>query len=269
MSTIFSYLFKALVIYCALVAAMYFTQRKLMYFPNRTLLTPTEYGVPAEAIILTAADNTQLVAWMMPAKPDMPTILHFHGNAGNIADRREVYNAYQQAGFGVLALEWRGYGSSTGSPSEQGFYEDARAALAYLKRNGLHENQIILYGESIGTGPAIQMATEIEARAIILEAPFTSLWQRAADIHWYIPTRYLIKDRFDSMSKIKQVNEPLLIIHNQRDRIVPHHHGVTLFQAANEPKEMMSIDADGHITFDRLMVVQKTIEFLNNHPLAQ
>ncbi len=253
---------KAIIIYCVVMTLMYVFQRKLMYFPDKTLLAPVAYNVEAEVRTLITADNARLVAWEMPAAEGMPTILHMHGNAGNISYRSPVYNAFHAAGYGVLALEWRGYGVSTEIPSEEGFYTDARTAIEYLKEQGLAESDIILYGESIGTGVAVQMATEIDSQAVILEAPFTSLWKRAQEIHWYMPVKYLVKDRYDNLAKIDQVKAPLIIFHNEVDRIVPSHHGKALYEAANDPKKLEIVDAHGHVEFDRPWQVEKVKAFL-------
>ena len=256
---------KAIIFYCVLMAAMYVLQRKLMYLPSNNLQAPAAYGLHADAVSFNTSDGVKLTAWQMAASKGSPTIVHLHGNAGNIADRGMVYKAYNEAGFGVLALSWRGYGTSEGSPSEQGFYNDARGAIAHLKEQGLSESDIILYGESIGTGTAVQMATEINARALILEAPFTSLWERAAEIYFWLPVKYLIKDRYDSRNKIDQVAEPILIFHNEHDKIVPSHHGKEMFEIANEPKHIELFDSGEHVSFDRELLAQKIKEFLQAH----
>lgn len=252
----------AIVFYVVVLIALFALQRYLMYLPNRDIGAPDAYGVEAEVLTLTTPDEVQLQAWYLPAAQGMPTILHLHGNAGNMSHRAETYRSYHDAGFGVLALEWRGYGKSTGSPSEEGFYTDARTALDYLHKQGIADNDIIIYGESIGTGAAVQMATEIDARALVLEAPFTSLWQRAAEIHWYVPAKYLVLDRYDNLSKIKQVHEPLLIFHHRGDLIIPYRHGKALYEAANQPKQMLSFDGMQHVRFDRPLLAQEMKEFL-------
>ena len=262
MTKIYGFLKRFAILYLIFIAGMYFFQRELMYYPVTTLLEPQAYGVEAEVVTLPISDKTVLTAWHMRAADGMPTILHLHGNAGNLSDRKAVFNAYHKAGFGVLGLEWRGYGSSTGEPSEEGFYNDARAAIDYLKTQGIAEFDIILYGESIGSGPAVQMATEIKARALVLEAPFTSLWARAAEIYWYLPARFLVKDRYDNLAKIAQVEELVLIFHNTGDSVVPLHHGQALYDAANEPKRIEIVEHDGHVSFDRAWVADKVKAFL-------
>lgn len=257
-----------IILYSVVLVGMYVFQRSLMYFPHRNLQAPAAYGVQAEVLSLTTPDGVKLTAWEMPAAPEMPTILHLHGNAGNLSDRAEVYAKYHAAGFGVLALEWRGYGTSEGSPSEQGFYTDARTALQYLKGKGLAESDIVIYGESIGTGPAVQLATEMNPRALVLEAPFTSLWQRAAEIHWWAPAKYMVRDRYESFDKIQQIDTPLLIFHNTGDRIVPVHHGRALFAQAEEPKKLEIFEASGHVAFDRDVLAEKMKAFLALEPAA-
>lgn len=241
---------------------MFVFQRTLMYLPSKNLAAPQNYGVEAEIINLPTVDGETITSWYIQAEAGMPTVIHLHGNAGNIGDRFEVYNALGAEGFGVLALEWRGYGTSTGSPSEEGFYHDARAAINYLKEQKINESEMVLYGESIGSGTAVQMATEISAKGLILEAPFTSLWERAAELYWYLPVKWMVWDKYDSMSKILQVKEPLLIIHNTGDRIVPYHHGKALYEAANEPKKLLSFESNEHVWFDRALIARELKDFL-------
>ena len=256
---------KAVLIYCVILACLYVFQRKLMYYPVRSLLEPAAYGVEAKVIPLQTADGMKIEGWFMPAADGMPVILHMHGNAGNLSDRREVYNAYHAAGFGVFALEWRGYGRNEGSPSEEGFYHDGRAAISWLKQQDIEESQIILYGESIGTGTATQMAIEIKPKALVLEAPFTSLWERAGEIYWWVlPARYMVKDRYESKSKIGKVEAPVLIFHNSGDRIVPAHHGKALYELANQPKFIEIVESAEHVMFDRDWIAQKMIEKLHS-----
>lgn len=258
----FTLLPKLFIFYCLLTVVMFVLQRHLIYHPNTNLLAPSAYGLEVDQHTLPTVDGVALTAWHMPAKEAMPTILHMHGNAGNIGDRHAVYNAFHEEGFGVLALEWRGYGSSTGRPNEKGFYEDAQTAIDWLGKQGVAESDIILYGESIGSGAAVQMATEISAKALVLEAPFTSLWERAAEIYWYLPAKWMVRDRYDNLSKISQVQEPLFIMHNRGDKIVPFHHGQAIYDAANEPKDLLSFNAADHVAFDRPLIAAKLKEFL-------
>jgi fermentation-respiration switch protein FrsA (DUF1100 family) len=254
---------RAVGFYVLLLLAMTLGQRYLMYHPSSDLKAPEYYGLDAEKVSLSTPDGETLVAWYFPAENSArPTLLHLHGNAKNIANRKPVYEAFYAAGYGVLALEWRGYGTSTGSPTEEGFYTDARTAIAWLEDKGIGQENIILYGESIGTGTAVQMATEIEAKALILEAPFTSLWERAAEIHWYLPVKYLVWDQYDNMGKINDVEEPVLIFHNQHDPVVPSRHGKALYAAANEPKRLELVDRVGHVSFDRKWQLDRVDAFL-------
>jgi len=261
-----------LILYGVVMIVMYVAQRQLMYFPSRHLQAPAHYGLSqAQEVTLTTADQVAITAWVLKASPKpsdkaLPLLVHLHGNAGSLADRTEVYAAYHAAGFDILALEWRGFGSSQGKPSEAGLYEDARAALAYAQQTLDYTTEnILLYGESLGSAVAIEMATRHPFAAIVLEAPPKSIWQRAAEVYPWLPVNYLIKDRYDSLAKMAKVSEPLLIIHNKKDKIVPMHHGQALFEAAREPKEIKLFDHEGHVFFDRKIIAAQMKEFLRKH----
>lgn len=239
---------RLLLIYLGLVVGLTLIQRKLLYHPDRHLQPPAAYGLSAfDDITLTTADGLRLTAWYAPpAAADGPVIVYFHGNGGHLGYRADRYRAFHRAGFGVLALEYRGYGGNPGKISETGLYDDARAAMAYLRQQGVAEGRTVLFGESLGTGVAVQLALESAPRLVVLEAPFTSVAERAQELYYYIPARWLVWDRFDSRSKIGRVRSPVLILHGTNDGIVPHRHGQALLAAANEPKRGLFLDGVGH-----------------------
>jgi fermentation-respiration switch protein FrsA (DUF1100 family) len=187
-----------------------------------------------------------LQAWFSPAQLGKQTILYFHGNGGEIADRAERFAAYQAQGFGVFFLSYRGYGASTGLPSEQGLINDALAAHDWLMARGIAAGEVMLVGESLGSGVAVQLAAERRVKALALEAPFASAANVAAAAFWWLPARLLMKDKFDSIAVIDKVKAPLLIIHGDRDGVVPLSEGQALFARANEPKEMVVIPGGSH-----------------------
>lgn len=237
--------------YALFVAVMYVLQRSIMYFPARSLPTPAQAGVPdMDVVTLKTADGLELKAWYgAPRKSGEtanPTLVYFHGNGGGIADRGARARPYLDRGYGVLLVEYRGYSGNPGKPNEQGLYQDARASFAFLEAEGLSFDRIVLIGESLGSGVAVQMATEYDIGALVLEAPFTSTVDVAAGAYWFLPVRWLMKDRFDSMSKIDRVTVPLLVVHGERDRVVPIRLGRKLFAAANEPKEAVYLPRAGH-----------------------
>jgi fermentation-respiration switch protein FrsA (DUF1100 family) len=164
-----------------------------------------------------------------------------------MASRVDFFRALTNAGFGLLAIDYRGYGASGGSPSEEGFYLDARAAMDYaVSKLHLPLNRIVLYGESIGTGVAVEMATEYPAAAIVLQSPYTSIEALAKTRFPWLPVHFLLIDRFDSLSKISHVHMPLLLLHGETDTIVPVEYGRSLFAHANEPKQAVYFPARGH-----------------------
>lgn len=259
-----------LVVYLMLCLTLYVAQRKLLYIPSHDLLTPEHYGIKnIHAITFSTEDGITLTSWFKKPETDEPVILYFHGNAGHLGDRSEKYQRFADAGFGLLALSYRGYGTSQGKPSEKGLYHDARAAINYLASQNIPSKQIILYGESLGSGVAVQMATEYDIRAIVLEAPYTSVANRAQELYPYVPAKWLLKDKFNSIKKIKQVNAPLLIFHGKMDNVIPFRHGMTLFDAANTPKEKITFDHTGHTDFDSHTLIKHIGMFLDSHPATK
>jgi fermentation-respiration switch protein FrsA (DUF1100 family) len=237
----------AIVAYAAAALGMYVFQRKLQYHAENKGLTPQGVGIAGASVeTLTAADGEKLILWYAPAKAAMPTILYFQGNAGEIGDRPLRFNYYQSRGFGVAYLSYRGFGGSSGSPSEAGLMADANAAYDWLIAKGVEPNRIALLGESLGSGVAVQLAAKREVGAVALEAPYTSTVEVAAKIYWWLPVHALMKDQFKSLDFIAAVVAPLLIIHGEEDRLIPVDFGKRLFAAANQPKELEIVPGFGH-----------------------
>lgn len=233
--------------YGLITAFMYVTQRSHQYFPGRQGLTASVAGLRGvEDVKLTSRDGETLQAWFSLAQLGKQTILYFHGNGGEIADRAERFAAYQAQGFGVFFLSYRGYGASTGSPSEEGLINDARAAYDWLMAKGIDSGELMLVGESLGSGVAVQLAAERPVRALALEAPFASAANVAAAAYWWLPVRLLMKDKFESLAVIDKVKAPLLVIHGDVDGVVPLSEGRALFTRANEPKEMVVVPGGSH-----------------------
>jgi len=261
---------KFLIIAYALICLfMWVFQRHLMYMPMTDIQAPGAYGLHDFANLrLTSKDGTHLLAWYHKAKPGYPTIVYFHGNGGNLANRASYFRLLSEAGFGVFGLDYRGYGASEGSPSEEGFYQDAHAAMDYVRGTlSLAANQIIIYGESIGTGVAVQIASEYPSAALILQSPFTSLEAIAWDNYPWLPVHLLLKDRFDSLSKIANVHMPLLFFHGEQDNIVPIAAGKTLFAHALEPKEAVYYSDSGHNNLNNELLTKEVIAFCNKYKL--
>lgn len=260
-----------LVAYVFTCALMYGLQRNLMYHPNRTIESPASYGLVDFSVVnLTAEDGIKLEAWYHPAKENYPTIVHFHGNAGNLSHRTNFFSLLRDAGFGVIGLDYRGYGKSEGSPSESGFYQDARATMDYVSKTiSIPENKIIIYGESIGSGVAVQIATERKIAALVLQSPFTSIADPAILQYPFLPVNLLLKDRFDSISKIADVHVPILFLHGEKDTLVPINLGKALFAKANEPKQAIYYPEVGHNDYELDKLVSAIVEFSKSQQRIQ
>jgi uncharacterized protein len=238
-----------LVIYIALTGLLFVMQRKLQYFPDPRLVEPEEVGLDGFASIrLDTPDGERLVAWHAKPAGSHPTIVYFQGNALGLAARAERFALFRQAGYGVLALGYRGYSGSTGSPSERGLISDAATAVGYLRANGIPPERLVYYGESLGTGLAVQLAAREITRpaAVILEAPYTSAADVARLHYWYVPVGLLMRDQFRSIEHIGAVKAPLFVLHGDADAVVPVAHGRRIFAAAGEPKEMMEVPGGSH-----------------------
>ncbi|HET9715612.1 MAG TPA: alpha/beta hydrolase [Pseudolabrys sp.] len=252
----------AVLLYAIALSLMYVFQRKLMYFPDPTHTPPAAAGIPgAEDLMLTSADGQKLVAWHVPPKGAKPVILYFHGNAGALKLRAERFRRVIADGTGLLAVSYRGYGGSSGSPSEAGLLLDGAAAYDFAASQ-YAPKQIVLWGESLGTGIAVALAAERTVGGIILDAPFTSAADVGAAAYPFIPVRWFMKDPFRSDQRIERVKAPLLFLHGERDRIVPISFGERLFALAPEPKRMVRFPLGGHGDLDDHGVTRAVREFL-------
>jgi fermentation-respiration switch protein FrsA (DUF1100 family) len=236
--------------YVALVTLMYLAQRSLLYFPDTTRYTPAAVGLPqAEAVTLTTGDGQQVIVWHVPARGEKPVVLYFQGNAGGLNLRVGRFRELVHDGIGLIALNYRGYGGSTGSPSERGLIADATAAYEFAAARYPVE-RIALWGESLGTGVAVPLAAERPVARVILESPFTSIADVAAAIYWYVPVRPLIKDPFRSDLRIGEVTAPVLVLHGTQDDIVPMHFGERLYAMIRAPKRFVRLAGAGHNDHD-------------------
>jgi uncharacterized protein len=228
----------AVCLYASVVVALFLLQRRLLFRPGPRRPELGElalFGVREVAV--TTRDGLSLLSWYLPPPSGRPVILYFHGNGGHIGYRAERLRRFAGAGYGVLLLEYRGYGGNPGRPSEPGLYADAEAAMAFLERQGVAPERIVLWGESLGSAVAVHLAAGRRVAGIVLEAALTSVAD-IAQLHYpAIPAALLVRDRFDALSRIGQVRSPLLVLHGGRDTIVPIRFGRRLFDAAPGPKE--------------------------------
>ncbi|MBC8036400.1 MAG: alpha/beta fold hydrolase [Rhizobiales bacterium] len=250
--------------YAGVMLVMYLFQRSLQYHPENKGLTPQAVGLSGvEVNLLDTPDGERIVTWYAAAKPGRPTIIYFHGNAGEIGDRPKRFQYYAGRGFGVLYVSYRGFGGSTGQISERGFLADAIASYEWLVAQGVAPAQIAVLGESLGTGVAVQLAAQKPVGAIALEAPYTSTADIAAPIYWWLPVRLLMKDQFRSIDYIGAVTVPLLVIHGETDTLIPVEYGKALFAAANEPKEIALIAGFGHEVLFEEATWARELEFFD------
>jgi uncharacterized protein len=253
-----------LLIYMSMLAFLYFYQRDLQYFPDRQTRTPAELGASGfEEVTLRTSDGETLVSWYKPAPAGRPTILYFRGNGGNASTSVSKSMTYGE-NFGVLTVEYRGYGKSSGTPSEQGLINDGHTAYDWLINQGVTPDKLFLLGESLGTGVAVQIAAAKPVRALALEAPYANAVDIGAQRYWYMPVRWVMKDQFRSADHIKQVKVPLLIMHGTLDRTVPFTQGQRLFELANEPKQFIEAPELGHDLIADETTWRRVIEFFNS-----
>lgn len=235
------------VLYGAALTGIYAFQRDLQYFPTRRDPAPEALGLAGvERATLTTPDGVRLVLWLSLPEGQAPVILFLHGNAGEIADRADRLTFWQDRGFGVAFLSWRGYGGSSGRPSEPGLLADAQTAYDHLRGLGVGPDRIVVVGESLGTGPAVMLAARNPVGAVILEAPYSAAVDIARATYPWLPEGLLMKDQFRTRDHIAAVGAPLLILHGEADRVIPAGHGRRLYDLAAEPKTFRSLGPVGH-----------------------
>lgn len=256
-------------IYATMVVVIYGFQRSLLYFPTLSKASRISSRVPdMQEIVFTTEDGLQLFAWYRKTTVSgLPTVVIFHGNAGSLADRGDKARVFLDQGYGVMLVEYRGYGGNPGTPTESGLMADGRAALAALAGFGVGGRDVVLYGESLGSGVATAMALEARQNAapvaaLVLEAPFTSTVDVAMGRYPFLPVRWLMKDKYDSLSRMAEVKVPVLVVHGEKDHTVPVALGKKLFAAANQPKESVWVKDADHSDLYQYGVGARVLEFL-------
>ena len=252
----------ALCLYVGVAAVLYLTQRSLMYFPETIHTNPAQAGLPeAEEVPLMASDGVHITAWHVAPQDGKPVIVYFHGNGGALRDSVPRFRQLIGAGIGLVALEYRGYGGNPGSPSQRGLIADGEAAYAFAAAH-YPAKQIVLWGQSLGSGVAVAIAAEKPVGRVILEAPFTSAAAVASIRYWYMPVRLLMKDQFHSDRRIDKVTAPLLILHGVHDQVVPYAMGERMFELANRPKHIVRFLDGGHEDLDGNGALDAVARFL-------
>tara|TARA_B100000401_G_scaffold372871_1_gene272103 strand:+ start:113 stop:931 length:819 start_codon:yes stop_codon:yes gene_type:complete len=235
-------------IYSSVLVFLYFYQRNLLYHPNENNYSGDKISVDIKKVKITTSDNIELLGWYHEKNPkNYKTLVFFHGNAGSLENRIHKLNHFQDMDINFLIIAWRGFSGNNGKPSEEGLYEDGRSTINWLIKNGIRKEDIILYGESLGTGVATYLAQNKNFAGIILETPFTSMVDAAKKFYPYIPVNLILKDKFENSKKIKNINIPILIMHGEADQIVPFSMGKKIFEMANEPKYSHFTKYDNHM----------------------
>jgi uncharacterized protein len=254
-------------LYGAAVGLLAWQQRRFLYIPDTGQPTfPGAAAANARALTVHTEDGLDLLAWLAPPADDaQPVVLYLHGNGGNIGYRSTRFIQLSHLGWGVLLLEYRGYGGNPGAPSEAGLNADARAGYAALRGSGIPAQRILLWGESLGTGIAVRLATEVGVGAVLLESPYTSITAVAQQRFPWVPVAWLLQDRFDLISRIGAVRAPVLVMTGGHDNIVPPAMGRAVFAAAHEPKVFWLAPDAGHNNLGEAGAFDVAQEFVRQH----
>ena len=247
--------FLLILIYFGITVVVYFFQRKLLYHPFSPQITGKGLIHNFETINFKTSDNFELKGWFHLKNSNKKTILFLHGNAGNLDNRIDKLNSLGSMDINFLIISWRGYSGNPGNPSEAGLYKDALSGIEWLNKKGISNDQIILYGESLGTAITTEVAQNENFAGIILEAPFTSMVDMGQKIYPIFPVKFLLKDKYESKNKIKNIKSPILVLHGRKDKIVPFYMGEKIFEMANNPKFKYFTDLDDHMmSFDDKLI---------------
>ena len=235
-----------LIVYISVVVFLFFYQRKLLYHPSENnYLDETQLNHTIEKTFIQS--NDKLVSWYFKKNPKFKTILFFHGNAGKLDNRVYKLNELSKLELNYLIVAYRGFSGNAGKPTESGLYEDANFAKIWLNKNGVKDKDIIIYGESLGTAVAIDLASRYNFSGIILESPFTSMLDLAQKYYPIFPVKLILKDRYESRKKLNDIKSPVLVMHGKKDKIVPFYMGEQILEALSSPKFSYFNDNDDHM----------------------
>ena len=248
-------IFLSLASYFSISMFMYIFQRTFMYHPNVKNTDSTTAQFDYKEVHINSENDIKLKSWFAYANPNNKTILFFHGNAGELSARVYKLNKFHELDLNFLIISWRGFSGNNGKPTEQGLYKDAENAVAWLVAKGINKKDIILYGESLGTGIAIELATKDQYSGVILESPYTSMIDMGKRFYPFLPISILQKDKYNSLKKLNMIKSPILVLHGKADTLVPFYMGKKIYDAANEPKYYYFPDIDNHMmTYDQNMM---------------
>ena len=256
-----------LICYIVLVGFLYLTQRSLLYYPIHSWVSAKQMGLMrASDVTYQTKDGLTLRAWYQKATGGRPTLILFHGNQGKLASRVPTMQAALKQGFGMMATSYRGYSGNPGKPTEEGLYNDAEAAIAFLEKQGVKTADMILFGRSLGTGVAMEMATRYNFKAVVLLTPYTTIPDAAQHHYWYVPAKWLVKDQFDNLKKAPLIDEPVLVFHGDKDEVVPYDMGQQVYSALKSSKQLLTVEKGDHNRWDFDWVMREIDHWLRRQP---
>ena len=234
--------------YIIVLLFTYFYQRNLLYHPSENNYQGDNINFNYQEIFIDVEENIKLKSWFIKKDlKNLKTIIFFHGNAGDLTNRIHKLNELNKLDVNILIISWRGFSGNLGKPTEKNLYQDAKKSVEWLNKSGIEKKNIILYGESLGTGVATELGQENSFAGIILESPFTSMVDAGKHYYFYLPVSFLLKDRYETIKKLKNIRIPILVMHGEKDKIVPFNMGKKVFLEANEPKYSYFPKEDDHM----------------------
>ena len=259
-------LLSLLAVYLLVLLFIYFNQRNLLYHPGENNYLDDKAQFSYKEVLIEVDQDIKLKSWLIEKDlKKYKTLVFFHGNAGNLFNRVHKLNELHKLDINILIISWRGFSGNSGKPTEKNFYQDAQKSIEWLNSKGIESKTIILYGESLGTGVAVELAQKNIFNSIILESPFTSMAKTAKIYYPYLPVNLLLKDKYDSINKIHKITKPILIMHGVKDDLVPYIMSVELFNKANEPKYSFFPKDDNHMMDFNDELLDKIRLFIKQH----
>ena len=249
--------------YICVLLFMYIFQRSFMYHPNIKNTDKTEILFNYEEVFINSEENIKLKSWFSSNSINKKTILFLHGNAGELSARVYKLNKLKDLNLNFLIISWRGFSGNNGKPTERGLYNDAIKAVDWLEKKGIDKKDIILYGESLGTGVAIELASKKDYFGVILESPYTSMVDMGKRFYPFLPISILQRDRYNSIQKIKKVKTPILVLHGKADLLVPFYMGKKIYEIANQPKYFYFPNFDNHMMAYDANMLKALSDFVN------
>lgn len=262
---VFEFLFWAAVIYVAVGVSLFMIQRTFMYFPSKVTQSRAVFNAQdMDIVTFKTEDGLSLGAWYKAPVDGKPIIVLFHGNASHMGISALKVRSFLDSGYGAFLPAYRGYAGNPGKPTEEGLYLDGRAAISWLLENGYQQSDIIIYGESLGTGVSIELASKYykDVKGLVLESPYTSFIDLAKRTYFWLPLNLVMRDRYESIDKIAYVQAPIFIVRGGKDTLVPPAMGQRLFDAAKAEKQIKTLENSGHNDMHQNGVDQYIMHFV-------